>query len=66
MTEGESICEVTLQHEGVYGIEQREPIVRCRDCRHYSELPDIGGMCSLRLFRYTTEPDGFCWKGERR
>ena len=64
MTEGESICEVTLRREGVYGIEQREPIVRCRDCRHHREL-DVGHVCQLRLFRYMTEPDGFCSKGER-
>lgn len=66
MNEVERICAMTEQRPGMSEVAYRETIVRCRDCRHYSELPDIGGMCSLRLFRYTTEPQGFCWKGERR
>lgn len=48
-----------------------EPIIRCRDCRHYREhafimVADISDVC---LFWHGTptkvEPNGFCAWGER-
>lgn len=55
---------VTDVHEG-YWYETGEEIVRCRDCRHYTEDEDeyyhyCGSWCEQ------VEPDGFCAWGERR
>ena len=51
---------------------QREEIVRCRDCKHYGTYNGSwcrrtyesvpGGTCDYQ----TVEPDGFCAWGERR
>ena len=42
---------------------QREPIVRCRDCRHYE---DYSGCCMRRYQPMAATPDGFCAWAERR
>ena len=62
--EVERICAMTERRPGMSEIAYRDTIVRCRDCRHHREL-DVGHVCQLRLFRYMTDPDGYCWKGER-
>lgn len=58
----------TDDHEGHW--YTGEEIVRCRDCKRYQ--PRKGAMLSCRFeykgfvqWRYA-EPDGFCWKGERK
>lgn len=49
-----------------------EPIVRCRDCKHYSEhewvmVTDVSDVCHFWHGEPTkVEPDGFCAWGERR
>jgi len=43
--------------------QQREKIVRCRDCTYYN---DYLGSCMRRLYPYGTTPDGFCAWGERK
>lgn len=52
--------------------QEREEIVRCRDCRYYGSYdgswccrtyePVPSGTCDYQ----TVEPDGFCKWGERR
>ena len=52
----------------------REPIVRCRDCKHYYEAENYhpSGNYVMRCCKYfdtyndEVEPDGFCAWGERR
>ena len=50
-------------------------VIRCRDCRHF-EFGEVhmfdgrrvdGCMCArMAGCRVATDPDGFCWRGERR
>lgn len=50
----------------------RERIVRCRDCKHYSEhewiiATDVSDVCHFWHGEPTkVEPDGFCAWGERK
>ena len=46
-------------------------IVRCRDCKHYSEhewvmVTDVSDVCHFFGDGVKVEPDGFCKWGERR
>lgn len=59
-------------------IARKEEIVRCRDCRYYREHKffqstlgmglgtDISDVCMFFSDGVKVEPDGFCWKGERK
>ena len=48
-------------------------VVRCRDCKHYDDEPDMESM-GEKCWRdpnhtgrsMPTKPDGYCWRGERR
>ena len=46
------------------GINSDEPIVRCRDCKHFDK-----GLCGMYLnaggAELIVEPNGFCAWGER-
>lgn len=49
----------------------REEIVRCRDCKHYSEyewvmVTDVSDVCHFFGGGVKVEPDGFCKWGERK
>lgn len=77
MTE-ERVCAVAPTDKETWGTEVREPVVRCRDCAHCTELEgdcfcgilyqyaptDDGWDCQHAPFE--TLPDGFCFMGERR
>ena len=62
----EHICELTAIDSETWDMEQREEVVRCRDCslcvekgyRLYCDR-DAGGFPEV-------EPNGFCSWGERR
>lgn len=41
---------------------ESEPIVRCRDCKHWATEKRFTGMCVGKRFN----PDGYCAWGERR
>lgn len=48
-----------------------EKIVRCRDCKHYSEhewilITDVSDVCYFFGDGVKVEPDGFCKWGERK
>lgn len=48
-----------------------ERIVRCRDCKHYSEyewvmVTDVSDVCHFFGDGVKVEPDGFCKWGERK
>lgn len=48
-----------------------EPIVRCRDCKHYREhewvlITDICDVCMFFADGVKVSPDGFCAWGERK
>jgi len=48
-----------------------ERIVRCRDCKHYSEYEwiiatDVSDVCHFFGDGVRVEPDGFCKWGERK
>lgn len=50
---------------------ESEPIVRCRDCKHYEYWEFRDGRTAYDCARggdylFDTEPDGFCAWGERR
>ena len=57
---------------GDSAFQRREEIVRCRDCKHYSEhewvfATDVSDVCHFWHGKPTkVEPDGFCAWGERR
>lgn len=49
----------------------REEIVRCKDCKHYSEyewvmVTDVSDVCHFFSDGVKVEPDGFCKWGERK
>ena len=49
----------------------REEIVRCRDCKHYSDhewvlVTDVSDVCHFFGDGVKVEPDGFCKWGVRR
>lgn len=45
----------------------REPIVRCKDCRHFTAGNREYATCDwCDWWSSDTEPDGFCAWGERR
>ncbi len=58
----------------VYCIDRINPVdaaevVRCKDCRYYSENrydPDNGMWCKCWSDWLPTDPDDFCSNGERR
>lgn len=56
---------IEVQGHHVTQHEQREEIVRCRDCRYYNRYQDL---CErLQPGMLVLEPDdGFCAWGERR
>lgn len=50
---------------------KREPIVRCRDCKHYADhewmmVTDVSDVCHFFGDGVKVEPDGFCKWGEVR
>ena len=52
------------------GLPVREEIVRCRDCKHYSDhewvqITDVSDVCYFWAGGCKVEPDGFCKWGER-
>lgn len=66
------MAEFVVDRENVwpYGF-QREEVVRCRDCKHYSEhewilVTDVSDVCHFFGNGVKVEPDGFCKWGERR
>lgn len=44
------------------GVDVREPVVRCRDCRFWATEMRHTGMCTGRKL----DPNGFCAWGERK
>ena len=64
----EYICDFENGRDGWY--EQREEIVRCRDCIYYKQDPDPidpgWPMMCERTGDDMVEPYGFCAWGERR
>lgn len=62
--EGIPICEYLKVRDTMHS-RKREEIVRCRDCKHYTEdemeyYHFCGSWCEQ------VEPDGFCAWGERK
>ena len=63
----EWVCE--FHEPGSWAFEQKEEIVRCRDCKHYEETDTMFGFdntCNWWAEEPTVDPDGFCAWGERR
>jgi len=64
----EFVVDLYSEHDGV----RCEPIVRCRDCEHYSEhewvmVTDVSDVCHFWHGEPTkVEPDGFCKWGVRK
>jgi hypothetical protein len=65
----------TYEQEGPIPVQlvgpAKERIVRCRDCKHYSEhewilVTDVSDVCHFFGGGVKVEPDGFCKWGERR
>ena len=51
--------------EKLMGFTVKQPIVRCRDCKHFMKFKSFS--CYLWGDEYKDpEPDGFCAWGERR
>ena len=77
MTESVPVTEFIVRCEEQEFLGERhyhmcEPIVRCRDCRHYREhewiiATDVSDVCHFWHGEPTkVEPYGFCAWGERR
>ena len=59
----EYICDFENGRDGWY--EQREEIVRCRDCKWFDRIAS-GGVCVRHgYFSIYTTGDGFCSKAKR-
>lgn len=56
-------CEYDFDDGWIPG-EQREEIVRCRDCKHYNT--ELYRYISCELLGRYVEPDSFCAWGERQ
>ena len=60
-----SVCGITE-----FRLEEREDIVRCRDCRHRVAFEQPLNLervfCDLRRSLYAVEDEGFCAWGVRR
>lgn len=63
----EYITEFFGSSSGGSYAERREPIVRCRDCKHFL-ADELGEVCGLFEFEMVDGEmaDGFCKWGERR
>lgn len=46
-------------------LDQSQPIVRCRDCKH-ARKTDAGMDCDRHILCARFKPDGFCSWGERK
>lgn len=62
----EYITEFFGSSSGGSYTERREPIVRCRDCRHYQDHNFGSKLDWCRYFHYDVHLDGFCKWGERK
>ena len=60
----EYIVDVTGLESGDYAIA-REPIVRCRDCRHFNGWACKKSSCSYCGEPQRVEPDRYCAWGEK-
>ena len=52
--------------DGVWQVSPGDPIVRCKDCKHVYEHPDVRRrrlLCDLHTY-FEVKPDGFCAWGE--
>lgn len=71
----EHICELTPIDSETWDMEQREEVVRCRDCEHFEQGYTDGAMFDATVcwcwdnghdYPHYTIPDGFCHNGKRR
>ena len=72
----EYVCELPVDGmtsfvSGGELIPVREYIVRCKDCKHYSDhewvlVTDVSDVCHFFGDGVKVEPDGFCKWGERK
>lgn len=72
----EYVCEMTEIYENTLDAvprEVREPIVRCRDCKHFAITRSGHGCyrwmtldCYENPVPRKVEPDGFCAWGKRK
>ena len=58
-------------YEAWHWLPVLERIVRCRDCKHYSDhewvlVTDVSDVCHFFGDGVKVEPDGFCKWGERK
>lgn len=47
-------------------LDQNQPIVRCKDCKHFKYFACEKNACTYCGELLRVEPDGFCAWGERR
>ena len=52
--------------KSLYGYELREEIVRCRDCKLFTNSSHYGAYCTNFGAPLHDDYDGFCAWGERR
>lgn len=60
-----------IDYKGESLFKDCEPIVRCRDCKHYDRMNDDEGMCMAPdddgdYARWMVDDVGYCYLGERR
>ena len=60
-----TVDETKADFDGNVPISAKREVVRCRDCKHYEELPGLG-MCNTLGIAFADMGDGFCAWGERR
>ena len=50
--------------------EMKDGVVRCEDCKHIGIQLSASGfrlsLCTLSPYYLWVNPEGYCWKGERR
>ena len=52
-----------ISKENEICIDEHQPIVRCKDCKHYTY--SSWHRCDLYSIAHEIEPDGFCSWGEK-
>ena len=66
----EYVCELTAIDSETWDMEQREEVVRCRDCERFavdqSDHEYRSGWWCKRWNTDMVKPDGFCAWGKRK
>lgn len=62
----EAIWRVAEVDAGTLAWREVQPLVRCRDCVDWVNIPQAGIAHYCRAFQHSAKPDDFCSYGEKK